>query len=205
VQGVVRFFQHISDGSFRTRCLHFTHEAAADPAYYEEVLGCPVLFGQSQNRIYFNPIVLEYRSLHAEPELLKLHERFASDQIAALEKQDLVGQVRRVIAEVLDAGEANLETVAERLEMKPRMLRSRVADAGTTFNEILADYRCHLAKKLLAKSEESIDEIVYLTGFSEPSTFYRAFKRWTGVTPIEYRNQNRDGAPEQAAAGSGES
>jgi AraC-like DNA-binding protein len=56
---------------------------------------------------------------------------------------------------------------------------------------LLADYRCTLAKRLLANTDETIDEIVYLTGFSEPSTFYRAFKRWTQVTPIEYRNQKK--------------
>ncbi|MDF1763020.1 MAG: AraC family transcriptional regulator, partial [Oleibacter sp.] len=48
-----------------------------------------------------------------------------------------------------------------------------------------------LAKKLLSSTNESIDEIVYLTGFSEPSTFYRAFKRWTQQTPVEYRNSRR--------------
>jgi AraC-like DNA-binding protein len=52
---------------------------------------------------------------------------------------------------------------------------------------VLADFRYRLARQLLATTDESIDEIVYLTGFSEPSTFYRAFKRWSGMTPIEYR------------------
>jgi len=77
--------------------------------------------------------------------------------------------------------------VAERLDIKPRSLRTRLTDVGTNFNQLLADYRCNLAKRLLAKTDESIDEIVYLTGFSEPSTFYRAFKRWVGQTPVEYR------------------
>ena len=96
-----------------------------------------------------------------------------------------------VIGEILETGQVNLEQVASKLGIKPRTLRTRLAEANTNFNQLLADYRCNLAKRLLANTNETIDEIVYLTGFSEPSTFYRAFKRWTGVTPIEYRNQKK--------------
>ena len=98
-----------------------------------------------------------------------------------------INQVYEIFAELLDSGDVNLSTVAAKLGIKPRTLRTRLLEADTHFNQLLANYRCYLAKQLLAKTTESIDEIVYLTGFSEPSTFYRAFKRWTGVTPIEYR------------------
>ena len=81
----------------------------------------------------------------------------------------------------------NLGPVILRTPGMDFQVRKRLADAGTNFNQLVADYRCRLAKRLLAGTDESIDEIVYLTGFSEPSTFYRAFKRWVGMTPIEYR------------------
>ncbi|HBP69436.1 MAG TPA: AraC family transcriptional regulator, partial [Alcanivorax sp.] len=112
----------------------------------------------------------------------------------------LVAQVNRLIAELLESGHANLEEVAERLGIKARQLRTRLADAGTNFNQLVADYRCKLAKRLLAGTDESIDEIVYLTGFSEPSTFYRAFKRWVGMTPIEYRKLKAEEDAAEAAA-----
>ena len=119
--------------------------------------------------------------------LQKSRDAGPEEILTRLEKQDLVAQVNRLIGELLESGHANLEEVAERLGIKARQLRTRLADAGTNFNQLVADYRCRLAKRLLAGTEESIDEIVYLTGFSEPSTFYRAFKRWVGMTPIEYR------------------
>ena len=100
-------------------------------------------------------------------------------------------RVYRVFGEILETGQVSLEDVAERLDIKSRTLRTRLAEAGTNFNQLLADYRCNLAKRLLSGTDESIDEIVYLTGFSEPSTFYRAFKRWTSQTPVEYRNQRK--------------
>ena len=158
-----------------------------NPQEYKRVFPCPVKFEQAGNRIYFTADSLNVASSHAEPELLKLHEQLANEHVAKLEKQDFIAKVNRLIGELLESGNANLETVAERLQIKPRSLRTKLAEVDTNFNQLLADYRCNLAKKLLARTDESIDEIVYLTGFSEPSTFYRAFKRWVGQTPVEYR------------------
>ena len=62
--------------------------------------------------------------------------------------------------------------------------------AGTSLQRIITQHRKSLSRRLLSQTDESIAEIVYLTGFSEPSTFYRAFKRWEGMTPIEYRQLN---------------
>jgi AraC-like DNA-binding protein len=62
--------------------------------------------------------------------------------------------------------------------------------AGTSLQRIINQYRKSLSRQLLSQTDETIAEIVYLTGFSEPSTFYRAFKRWEGMTPIEFRHLN---------------
>ena len=64
----------------------------------------------------------------------------------------------------------------------------------TNFQNVLDDLKHELATKLLTNTSESISEIVYLTGFSEPSTFYRAFQRWEKMTPLQYRNLNRSNA-----------
>lgn len=191
ILGVLKFFDYVTEGAFKATSIHLDFQEPDNVAEYERVFGCELTFGQQENRIYFPKSVLDTPSLHAEPELLKLHEQLASEYVAKLEKQDFVGQVNRIIGELLESGNANLETVAERLGIKPRALRTRLAEVDTNFNQLLADYRCNLAKKLLAKTDESIDEIVYLTGFSEPSTFYRAFKRWTDLTPIEYRKMKQ--------------
>ena len=70
-------------------------------------------------------------------------------------------------------------------------LRERLAMAGVRFNDLITDYRCRLAKELLLKTDERIEVIVERTGFSEPSTFYRAFKRWVGETPVEFRKRGK--------------
>jgi len=190
VQGMMTFFRSVTGGRFKPSRIDFEHDRDRGQEEVERVLDCPVKFGQQENRLYFSTSVLDYPSPHAEPGLLALHEQFASEQVARLEKKDIVGQVERIVAELLDSGEVTLDAVAERLAIKPRTLRTRLAEAETSFNQVLSEFRYRLARQLLATTTESIDEIVYLTGFSEPSTFYRAFKRWSGMTPIEYRRGN---------------
>lgn len=187
VQGLITFFKSITEDRFYPSRIEFEHDRTRGKDHVEEILGCEVVFGASENRLYFPANFLDHPSPHAEPELLDLHERFASEQVARLEKRDIVGQVERIVAELLDSGEVTLDAVAERLGIKARTLRTRLTEAETSFNQVLADFRYRLARQLLATTDESIDEIVYLTGFSEPSTFYRAFKRWSNMTPIEYR------------------
>ena len=190
VQGVLAFFNSVTDNRFEPTAVHFEHQRQHGQDRVERILGCPVSFGQPDTRLYFRADVLDDPSPHHEPGLLAVHERFASEQVAELEKQDIVGEVERLVAEQLDSGEVTLDSVAMRLDMKPRTLRTRLTEANTSFNQVVSQFRYRLACRLLAATDESIDEIVYLTGFSEPSTFYRAFKRWSGMTPIEYRRQS---------------
>lgn len=193
--GAIRFFCQLTQDNFKPLSVTVTHGGllgeADEQAEYAKVFGCPVIFNGNQNIIEFGIDILHFPSQHAEPELMKAHEQVALEQIARLEKQDIIVDVNRIIGELLDSGEVSLENVSDRLDMTARSLRSRLADAGTSFNHLLASYRCNLAKQLLSRTDESIDEIVYLTGFSEPSTFYRAFKRWTDMTPIEYRKSKK--------------
>lgn len=189
--GLLHFFRHMTDDAFALQEIWFKHAEGASQEEYRRVYGCPVRLGMPEVRFSFDRLLLARPSLHAENDLLRLHEQVASERVAELERRDLVADVRRIIAESLEDGDVSLEQVAARLGIKPRALRTRLAEANTSFNQVLAEYRCRLAKRLLAGTGESIDQIVYLTGFSEPSTFYRAFKRWVGETPVEYRKRKQ--------------
>jgi AraC-like DNA-binding protein len=113
----------------------------------------------------------------------------ADQRLAILLQQDLINEVRGQLGALLESGETTLANVARRIGVTPRHLRHQLDIAGTSFQRLLNEYRHRLAKRLLSQTDEAITEIVYLTGFSEPSTFYRAFKRWEGTTPIEYRQR----------------
>jgi len=189
----IKFLKFVGEDRFKPVRIDFRHSISSNTHDYLRVYGCEVMANQSENRIYFPHETLSYRSLHTQPELFLVHEQIASQQLASIKRQDLINDVQQHVASLLESGEVSLETVAKRLSINPRNLRSQLAEAGTSFSQVLNDYRHFLAKRLLAKTNESIAEIVYLTGFSEPSTFYRAFKRWEGLTPVEYRRRKQDG------------
>lgn len=189
--GIIEFFETVTNGRFKVMRLDFAFPDSGDPDEYQKTFGTEIQFDQADNIIHFDAAVLDVKSIHAEPELLKLHEKVAGEHVARLEQQDLVQEVRRIIGELLESHEVTLDLVAQHLGMTARALRSALSSAETNFNQVLSDYRCLLAKRLLVRTNESVEEIVYLTGFSEPSTFYRAFKRWTGQTPIEYRKSRK--------------
>lgn len=196
--GMAKFFASLTNGAFRYRALEFQFREGASPGEYERVFGCPVTLGASETRFHFDRAILDYRMWHAEPRLLRLHEQVANEQLDQLKRRELVSRVSRVIGETLESGEATLENVAERLDMPARRLRTELAELGVTFQELLEQYRSRLARRLLARTDEPIEQIVYLTGFAEPSTFYRAFKRWTNETPAEYRKRKRRGPGDAA-------
>lgn len=120
--------------------------------------------GQKETRLYFDPAILDFQLWQAEPELLQLHEQLAIEKLQELARYDLVGEVRRAIGSTLESGETTLETVAAQLNITPRRLRTQLSEANTSFQQILSDYRCRLAKTL-ANTNESVERIVYLTGF----------------------------------------
>lgn len=188
---VIRLFAALTENDFRPHEVRFMHAEGATAERYQEVYGCPVRLGAESCALVFDAAVLDKASRHAAPELLRMHESLARRQLAEVERLDLVRQVRELIAELLVDGGATLEQVASRLNMPARRLRERLAMAGVRFNDLITDYRCRLAKELLLKTDERIEVIVERTGFSEPSTFYRAFKRWVGETPVEFRKRGK--------------
>lgn len=188
---VIRLFQALTEGEFVARQVQFVHAEGAPAERYQQVYGCPVQLGGERCALVFDAAVLDKPSRHAAPDLLRIHESLARRQLAEVERLDLVRQVRELIGELLVDSGATLEQVAARLNMPARRLRERLAVAGVRFNDLVTDYRCRLAKELLLKTDERIEVIVERTGFSEPSTFYRAFKRWVGETPVEFRKRGK--------------
>ena len=191
VLGLIKGFQAVTDGIFKPEKIVFNHPPNTDIAEYQRIFQCPVEFNAKSFQLFFPASMLSYRSLYAEPELLNLHIQAADQHLAVLQQQDLITEVRSQLGALLESGETTLANVANRLGVTPRHLRHQLDLAGTSFQRLLNDYRNRLARRLLSQTDEGISEIVYLTGFSEPSTFYRAFRRWEGTTPIEYRQQHR--------------
>ena len=186
--GVLR---HVSDGEFAPTEIRLPHQEGAAQAAYRRVYGCPVQLGAAEGAICFPAALLQRPSAAAEPHLLQAHEALAAQRLGDLARRDLITRIEKQLGDLLEGGTVSLEEVARRLGRNPRTLRAELTRVDSNFNDVVARYRERLARRLLARTAESIDQIVYLTGFSEPSAFTRAFKRWTGETPTEYRRRTQ--------------
>jgi len=188
----LKFFQYISDEKFQPREIWLMHEDGAAAAEYQRLWRCPVLLGMPEGCIRFSVDQLQQPSPAAEPNLLKMHETLAEQHLNLLEKHQLVDDIERLLGSgLLESGQLDQTYIAQQLQRNPRTLQADLKLINTSFENIVSNYREKLARRLLASSHESLDQIVYLTGFSELSAFSRAFKRWTGESPTAYRQRKR--------------
>ena len=97
------------------------------------------------------------------------------------------GEIRRLIMSLIPQGETEIQSVARALGTSARSLQRRLSAAGTSYHDLLDSTRCEAATRYLQDRRLSIGEVAYLLGYSEPPAFHRAFKRWNGITPQEFR------------------
>ncbi|WP_213072300.1 AraC family transcriptional regulator [Acinetobacter cumulans] len=186
----LNFLHHISDQHFRAKEIWLPYTTGASQEEYQRIWKCPVKLGMPEGQIIFDSHLLSLPSASFEPNLLKMHEKIADQQLKIVEKYDLIYQIEQVMKNgLLEMGNISLALVAQALNINPRTLRADLQLIDTTFENILSHYREKTAKKLLINSQISIEQIVYLLGFSEPSAFSRAFKRWTNESPTQYRQR----------------
>ena len=145
-------------------------------------------FRAPANRLSFASRFLAFPIAKADPSLCVLLDRHAEELLAKFPpRNSLVDQVRSIITGELRGGDPSLERVADQLGFTPRTLQRKLQELGASHNELLDQMRRQLAMRYLREREMAICEVAYLLGFSESSSFHRAFKRWTGVTPKEFR------------------
>lgn len=188
----LQFFKYISEGEFQPIEIWLSNADGATAEEYQRIWHCPVRLGMSESCIRFAASQLQRPSPAAEPELLKIHENLAEQHLSVLNKHQLIDKIEKLLASgLLESGALDQQLIAQKLGSHPRTLRADLQLINTSFEKIVSQYREKLARRLLANTAESIDQIVYLTGFSEPSAFSRAFKRWTGETPTGYRQRKQ--------------
>lgn len=125
-------------------------------------------------------------------ELAHANEVVLQRYLSAIEADTVSAQVKARLVDALPAGPVSETDIAEALFISTRSLQRRLRDEGTTFKRLLDDTRSELAIHYLNTPQHSVTEVTYLLGFSDPSNFARAFRRWHGVTPSRYRNRQMD-------------
>lgn len=108
--------------------------------------------------------------------------------VAAIPVNDtMTAQLRKQLIATMDGGDVSIEAIAKKLATSSRTLQRRLAEENTSYNDVLAEVRIDFAKRYLSRGTMSASEVAYLVGFTEPPAFFKAFKRWTGMTPKEFQ------------------
>lgn len=160
--------------------------APDNPQRWEQAFGCRVAFGASSFRAVFDEKDLLVTVPTADPAMAALCERM-SNQSAQEQTGHFTAKVRQVLSKNLAKGDPRREHVAEVLCLSERTLQRRLSEEGTNFAELVDKLRQELAERLLAQGHLSTTEIAFELGFSDPSNFYRACKRWFGHSPSGLR------------------
>ena len=185
---VTAICRKLLDHAWTPLAVEFQHDQPRDLSEHRRLFCCPVRFGAPVNRLEFASASLALPIDRADPDLCALLDRHAQELLARYPHRDSIMDLARVIiGNELNGGDPSLERVAEQLGLSVRTLQRKLHESGTSHNELLDQMRSDLAKRYLREREMAICEVAYLLGFSEPSSFHRAFKRWTGLTPREFR------------------
>ncbi len=166
---------------------------------YRQFFGVPVHFGQPDNRLVFDASYLDLPTIRSE-QALKSFLRGAPGNLLVRYRHDTgwVTRMRAHLKAVPAAEWPNFETLARQLRMTPATLRRRLRDEGQSFATIKDEMRSALALSLLHEGSHTVAEIACKLGFTEPSAFHRAFRKWTGNSPGAIRRGFHDGKPKHA-------
>ena len=173
------------------RPIAFQHPGAepADVQRWHDAFGCAVQFNAPSCMIEINTADLDLPIPTADQTVADLCERIAT-QIAEQQGGSVSIRVRQALMKHLSKGDPRRETMASMLCMSERTLQRRLTEEGTSFAELVDEVRRELAQRYFQHSDCSPTEITFALGFSDPSNFYRACKRWFGRSPSTMRCAN---------------
>lgn len=188
ITALVQFARDITGREVALQQLSFVNPAPPDLGPYQAYFNAPVSFSQAETRLVFANAVLALPLRQPDATLLGILEAQLQEQLQALgAERSLEKQVREQLLRGCAEGEADLQHVAAALCMSSRSLRRHLAEAGLSFKTLLEETRFFLARQYLADPRLQLAEISLLLGYSSQSAFNRAFSRWTGQTPRQYR------------------
>ncbi|MFL6228935.1 MAG: AraC family transcriptional regulator [Pyrinomonadaceae bacterium] len=166
------------------KAIHFTHAEPSYRAEYDRIFGVPLVFGSHMNALLMDEAFLSIRRPPTNRYVFGLLSARAEALLKSLENSKSTrGRVESLLLPVLHTGEASVEMIARKLGVSRQTLFRKLKAEGVTFEQVLDGLRHRMALDYLSGRKVSVNETAYLVGFSDPASFSRAFKRWTGASP----------------------
>ncbi|CAD5105801.1 AraC family transcriptional regulator [Zestomonas carbonaria] len=183
---LIKLLAFITDGEFRLGGLHFRHAQPRRVAEHRRLFGLLPAFGQAHDALLFPAALLQRPSRTANPGLHALLSEHAQRQLDGLLENQLLNRLRYLLGVRLAGGDCSLAACASELGMSMAGLQRALAAQGSSLRQVREGVRQGRAQELL-HGGASIREVARACGFAELSPFYRAFRRWYGETPEQYR------------------
>jgi len=176
---------------WRAAEVRFAHRAPRDSREHERFFGAPLRFAAGENALVLPAALLDLPCRHTDPSLLSLLDQYAADRLGGPRAATFADRARAALSEELQAGNVTAHDLAARLKVSVRTLHRALAAERTSYRRLLDQLRLDIAERHLKDDRMSVAEVAFLVGFSELSAFHRAFKRWTGRTPVTFRAEAR--------------
>jgi len=172
--------------------VRFSYARPDDVAELQQFFGAPLVFEAERSGLVLPSSLLNLSVVTADTQLNLILAACCATLLQELPKtQDLKVDVMRKLTAAVPHGDHSIDQIARKLGMSGRTLQRRLADEGLSFHDVLDETRRLLAQRYLAESSLSITDTALLLGYSEQRAFHRAFKRWNGRTPADYRAAQR--------------
>jgi AraC-like DNA-binding protein len=191
--GAVNIMRALCGAEWNPREVMLAHRRPTDAAPYRRIFRAPIRFDAEQNALVFQAAWLSHPLADREPAILRLLQ----EKIHALDAQfheEFPEQVRRVLRIALLTERNQVDDVATLFAMQPRTLNRRLEAFGLSFQALVDEGRFEIARQALLDTDMNVGHVTALLGYAETSSFVRAFQRWSGRTPSEWRAEQRAGA-----------
>lgn len=193
IVGALNTVRLMAGSDWHPQEVHFVHRAPGDTSEHLRIFGAPVLFGCAANALVMEREFVARQVPAADPRLYRILRRCVDRALQEMpEGDELVATLRSHIAESVRDGVPKLARVAKKMGLSPRTLQRQLMEHEIGFKGLVDDTRRRLALSYLRDRKNCLTEVAFLLGYSELSAFNRAFKRWTGSTPLAYRRRAGD-------------
>lgn len=176
--------------SLRPAAIYLQRPRPKDSEPYQEFFGCTVHFDAADDKMAISHADADRALPTSNREIAATMDRILVERLAQLDKSNVAARCQANLLEQLSSGDVSEEVMAEQLHMSRRTLQRKLAEADLTYKQLVEDTRRDLAMRHLEDPRYSITDVTFLLGFSQQSAFTRAFKRWTGMSPSEYRSRS---------------
>ncbi|GAM96701.1 transcriptional regulator of AraC family [alpha proteobacterium U9-1i] len=185
---VCNYANAFPDRPHYVKAVHMTHAAPAHRVAYDQFFKMPMTFESDRNALLIDPNFVREPTNQGNRYVFGIFSERAQALLDSLEQAKTTrGAVESLLIPILHTGDVSMDDVAGKMGVSRPTLYRKLKAEGVAYEDVLDDLRRRMSLHYLDGKKVSVNQTAYLVGFSDPSAFSRAFKRWTGVSPAQRR------------------